>query len=495
MDSKELIASRIAVARTERRKWMVMMDTVPYFSDPISVYRKVLSRIKGPAALMESAKHGVKDRYSYICFFSAGSSYLSEEYMTIDCAISLESFKGRLRLLSPAPHGDMFVGGAVGFIGHEAVSLVEKTVLPNKVDPFRLPQGCFHFFRKVIIFDHEERVVHFVVNLLTYGSVESIPYRYSLEQVYKNGEQEIARMKRLLQKPELPCKEDTVSLTARTSNMTKGEYCAMVKNAKELIRRGEIFQVVLSQRFSVPYQGDGLNLYSILEKLNPSPNMFHMRFGPECRSMVLLGSSPEIMVSINPERVMRIRPIAGTRKRGATIEEDKALATELLADQKELAEHRMLVDLARNDIGKQCVANSIVIPTLMKVENYSHVMHIVTEVTGRLRAGVHPFDACIASLPAGTLSGAPKIRALRIISDLELSQRGPYGGAFGWVTDTAVHTCILIRFAMRLRGTLYWQSGGGIVSDSVPSAEYEESNGKARAIATALDRMGGSNDQ
>ena len=335
-------------------------------------------------------------------------------------------------------------------------------------------------------FDHEQGEMHYVANVRMFDNK-------SAEEAYHDGCRQISELERMATRP-----SDVLRVSALIgpiqSNMTREEYHVMVLRAKEHIAAGDVLQVALTQRFSAPYETGrleeyGLPLYEKLRELNPSPYMFHMRFCHTMNYLTLLGASPEIAVHIADGK-MRVRPIAGTRKRGRNPEEDRHLAEELRNDPKQLAEHRMLVDLARNDIGRFCKADSIEIPELMEVEPYSHVMHITSKVTGELRDGVHPLDAALGALPAGTLSGAPKVRALQIIAELEKSRRGPYGGACGWMTDTAVDLCIFIRSAMLQNDILYWQSGGGIVADSEPESEYQESLSKARAIETALKKIG-----
>lgn len=428
---------------------------------------------------MESAKRsGASNRFSYICLDG-------KKYVTLNEKKGLGQLKKILRRDCPPKHPVLpFIGGAVGILTHELITLVEDTVRPHANDPFQLPLGELCFFSKVIVFDHEMEEMHYVANVRISGK--------SMAGAYRDAYRILQEVKHMASH-ELDPESGIPVIGPVESNMTREEYHAMVRKGKEYIAAGDVFQVVLSQRFRARYEsnlseGSGLSLYAKLRELNPSPYMFHMHFGAERKHLTVLGSSPEIAVHVEGGQ-MRVRPIAGTRKRGLTPEEDKCLALELQADQKELAEHRMLVDLARNDVGRFCLASSVTVPEIMQVEHYSHVMHLTSEVRGMLRGGVHPLDACLGSLPPGTLSGAPKIRACQIIAELEKSRRGPYGGAFGWMTDQAVDTCIFIRSAMLYQGMLYWQSGSGIVADSDPEAEYQESLAKARAIETALKQI------
>jgi len=266
--------------------------------------------------------------------------------------------------------------------------------------------------------------------------------------------------------------------------MTREHFEDMVRAAKEYIAAGDAFQIVLSQRFSRSTTAQPFTIYRALRALNPSPYMFFLHFGDD---LSLIGASPEMMVRLE-DGVATVRPIAGTRPRGATEAEDAALAAELLADEKERAEHVMLVDLGRNDLGRVCEYGSVRVPEMMVVERYSHVMHIVSQVEGRLREGLDAFDLLRATFPAGTLSGAPKVRAMEIIEELEGTRRGPYGGAVGYFSfDGSMDTCITIRTMVMRGDTVYFQAGAGIVADSDPAREYEETVNKARAVAAAVE--------
>jgi anthranilate synthase component 1 len=274
-----------------------------------------------------------------------------------------------------------------------------------------------------------------------------------------------------------------LALPAPVSNTSPAEYMGMVDRAKEYIAAGDIFQVVLSQRFSVPFTLPPFALYRALRRTNPSPFLFHLDFG----SFALVGSSPEILVRVRDGEVT-IRPLAGTRRRGATAEEDKALERELLADPKERAEHLMLLDLGRNDVGRVAEIGTVRVTESFAIERYSHVMHIVSHVTGRLDARHDAIDALMAGFPAGTLSGAPKVRALEIIDELEKEKRGPYGGCVGYFSaDGEMDSCIVLRTALIKDGTLYVEAGAGIVADSDPKAEQEECIYKARALFKAAE--------
>ncbi|MBZ0299060.1 MAG: anthranilate synthase component I family protein, partial [Anaerolineae bacterium] len=270
---------------------------------------------------------------------------------------------------------------------------------------------------------------------------------------------------------------------AMTSNVSQEKFEENVRAAKEYIAAGDAFQIVLSQRFKRQTTAEPFSIYRALRALNPSPYMFFLRFGDD---FTLMGASPEMMVRLEDGTAM-VRPIAGTKPRGATAEEDLALEHELISDPKERAEHVMLVDLGRNDLGRVCVYGTVKVPDMMYIERYSHVMHIVSQVEGRLNPGMDAFDLLAATFPAGTLSGAPKVRAMEIIEELEGVRRGPYGGAVGYFSfDGSMDTCITIRALLMQGDTIYLQAGAGIVADSNPATEYQETINKARAVSVAI---------
>ena len=273
-----------------------------------------------------------------------------------------------------------------------------------------------------------------------------------------------------------------VSLEPR-SNFSRAQYEAVVRRCQEYIKAGDIFQVVPSQRFAIETKADPFDIYRVLRVVNPSPFLFYLPYG----EFALIGSSPEILVRVE-DGVVTIRPLAGTRRRGADEAEDRALAEELLADPKERAEHIMLVDLGRNDVGRVAEYRTVRLTDLMKVERYSHVMHITSNVTGELRAGQTAFDALRAGLPAGTVSGAPKVRAMEIIDEVEPQKRGPYGGAVGYIDFTGnMDTCIALRTLIIQGKTAYIQAGGGVVYDSDQATEYEETVSKAHGLLKAIE--------
>ena len=375
------------------------------------------------------------------------------------------------------PELPRFSGGAVGFLGYEAIHFFEPKVPVAERDELQLPEIVFMITRILLIFDHRLRTLKIVANAFLEDG--------SLEKVYARATDSIRAIIRQLAKPvDLPLVPPADPETQPAhSNFRPVEFKRAVERAKEYIRAGDIFQVVLSQRFESDFSGDPLDFYRCLRFINPSPYMFCLKLDAD---FALVGSSPEMHVRLTGDTV-EIRPLAGTRPRGATSAQDERNAAELLADPKERAEHVMLVDLARNDVGRVSDYGTVCVTELMDIERYSHVMHIVSNVTGRLRTGSTGFDLVKATFPAGTVSGAPKIRAMQIISELEGTRRGCYAGAIGYFGfDGNVDSCIGLRCAVLKNGKAYFQAGAGIVADSNPQSEYEESVNKARAMAKAL---------
>jgi anthranilate synthase component 1 len=371
-----------------------------------------------------------------------------------------------------------FAGGAVGFIGYEVIRLFEPKVPAARKDDLKLPDMLFMLTGNILIFDHRLRTLKIVVNAFLDDRPPEKVYARAVESVDSILQQLAAPV----DLPLVPIALDEKQPMPR-SNFRREEFEHAVERAKEYIRAGDIFQVVLSQRFESNFTGRSLDFYRCLRFINPSPYMFCLNFGDD---FALVGSSPEMHVRLTGDTV-EIRPIAGTRPRGLTTAQDERNAAELLADPKERAEHIMLVDLARNDVGRVAEFGSVRVTEMMGIERYSHVMHIVSNVTGRLRRGCTAFDLVKATFPAGTVSGAPKIRAMQIISELEQTRRGCYAGAIGYFGfDGNIDSCIALRCAVLKNGTAYVQAGAGIVADSDPAAEYEETVNKARAMAKAL---------
>jgi anthranilate synthase component I len=371
-----------------------------------------------------------------------------------------------------------FTGGLVGYAGYDTIRYYEGEKLNHPPQDDRgLPDVLFGLYGELVIFDHVDKTIKVVANAEVGGSPE---------QAYQDACGRIDRIvARLQEAPALslgdidPRGEADLKFT---SNFSRPEFEAAVRAGQEYIKAGDIFQFVPSQRLRVESKADPLNVYRALRIINPSPFMFYLK-SPQC---ALIGSSPEILCRVQDGKVTS-RPLAGTRRRGATEQEDLALEKELLADPKERAEHIMLVDLHRNDVGRVAKLGTVAVSDMMTVERYSHVMHITTNVTGELDEGKTALDALRVSLPVGTVSGAPKIRAMQIIDELEKTRRGPYGGAVGYL-DLAgnMDTCIALRTIVWTPGRYDVQAGAGVVADSVPASEYEETMAKARALLKAV---------
>ena len=368
-------------------------------------------------------------------------------------------------------------GGAVGSLDYEVVSEFEKIPLRGKKED--RPEALFMLTREMIIFDTMKHTVMIVVSVRKrdYKDAESA-YRYAEERITAIRERMTAPLPPSELEPEVT-KSDEIKLE---SNMTKEDYCEAVERAKELISEGEVIQVVPAQKFSAPAPKNSFQIYRALRLINPSPYLFYIKNGDR----ILIGSSPETMVKLE-NGTAAIRPIAGTRPRGADQKEDTLLADELLKDEKERAEHLMLVDLGRNDLGRLAMPGSVQVKSFMQVERYSHVMHLVSNIEAELKPEYDAFDLVASSFPAGTLSGAPKIRAMEIISELEPERRGAYGGAVGYFSSTGnMDLAITIRTLEIKGGTLSFGVGAGVVADSVPENEYKETLNKAGAIMKAL---------
>jgi anthranilate synthase component 1 len=371
-----------------------------------------------------------------------------------------------------------FTGGAIGLIGYEFIHDVEPVVPRPPKDELQTPTMVFLIADQLLIFDRVAQTITVLVNAFLDGAADPA-------EVYEDAVGEIERLVSLLEQPSeyhpvsLP---DEVPPVPFESNVAREKFFANVLKAKEYITAGDIIQVVGSQRFSTPVKASPIDVYRAVRSVNPSPYMFLL----ELDGFSLVGASPEIHVRCEDGRV-EIRPIAGTRRRGKTDAEDAALEKELLADPKERAEHVMLVDLARNDIGRVCDFGSVQVKDLMVIERYSHVMHIVSEVVGKLSADKTLYDLMRATFPAGTVSGAPKIRAMQIISELEQTTRGPYGGCVGYFSFNGnLDTCITIRTALLKDGRAYVQAGGGWVNDSTPEGEFQETVNKSMAMRKAV---------
>lgn len=378
----------------------------------------------------------------------------------------------------PLPSLPRFTGGAVGFIGYEFIHDVEPIVPRPPQDDLQTPVMYFLIADELLIFDRVAQTITILVNaILEEGTSPAAAY-----------EDAVAEIDRLVSLLEQPSQHQPVTVPVEVpsvpfeSNVPREQFLANVLKAKQYITSGDIIQVVGSQRFSTPVKASPLDIYRAARSINPSPYMFLL----ELQGFSLVGASPEIHVRCEDHKV-EIRPIAGTRPRGKTPEHDLKNEQELLADPKERAEHVMLVDLARNDLGRVCDYGSVQVKDLMTIERYSHVMHIVSQVEGHLSAGKTPYDLMRATFPAGTLSGAPKVRAMQIISELEQTQRGPYGGCVGYFSFNGnLDCCITIRTALIKDGIAYVQAGGGWVNDSTPQGEFDETVNKAKAMLKAV---------
>ena len=399
----------------------------------------------------------------------------------------LADLSRRLEACRPAtvPELPRFWGGAVGYLGYDVVRQLER--LPDAPpDDLDIPDAVFMFTDVVLAID----------NLLGRAMViAAVPVEPEggeahLRACYERGLAKVASVVRTLRTAPAPPPMELLPEPASDpdfeSTMSREEFESAVQTIRDYIFAGDAFQVVLSQRLKMSLAGSPFELYRVLRSLNPSPYLYFV----ELDGVTLVGSSPELLVRVE-DGVVTVRPIAGTRPRGATPEEDARLAAELAADEKELAEHRMLVDLGRNDVGRVARSGTVRVSELMSVEHYSHVMHIVSRVEGDLKEGLTALDALLAGFPAGTLSGAPKVRAMEIIDELEPARRGPYGGAVGYLAygGRTMDTAIAIRTLLATRGQAYVQAGAGIVADSDPGAEYEETLNKARALLKAASMI------
>jgi len=467
---------------------------------PVSVYHK-LRRMGQVAFLLESVERGEQvGRYSFLGVNPRGEVIVRgrevaciidgviEKYLLPDGEDPLDVVR---RALEPAKAVRIeglprFVGGAVGYIGYDTVRFFER--LPDTATPgIGVPDTVFLLVDTLVIFDHVAHVLHILANARFQGAEA----RRGIDAVYDEALQRIHEIESILQQPLPPLPAVGSPLGDRvSSNVTRECFEDSVRQAKQYIAAGDIFQVVLSQRFTRRTNAAPLTVYRALRQLNPSPYMFLFEFGDEIGGelLSLVGASPEMMVRLEG-RTATIRPIAGTRPRGRTVDEDQRMEEDLLSDPKERAEHVMLVDLGRNDLGRVCEYGSVHVSRMMDVERYSHVMHIVSQAEGTIADGKDAFALFRATFPAGTLSGAPKIRAMEIIEELEGTRRGPYGGAVGYFSyDGSMDTCITIRAMVMQGDRVYVQAGAGIVADSDPAHEYEETQSKARALAVAIDR-------
>lgn len=465
-------------------------NLIPVFTEfpkdtktPISVYLKIKSAGQGPSFLLVSVEGG---RYSFIGFnpllcysskdcsgkavYKGGSKHVKNGPPTRVLEQLLRQYR-----VPETPCSNHFHGGAVGYFAYDMVRSLEK--LPAAPpDELNLPDCLVMFPGTIIVFDHLLSVIK-IITLAEPGDNPSKAYERA--QLHLDNVEKIINGPKPVKKP---CKSTFTSSNSLRTNIPREKYFPLVEKALDYIRTGEILQVVLSRRYSLHYAADPFDTFCRLRSLNPSPYMFYLNFGDP----VILGTSPEMLVRVTGKTV-QTRPIAGTRPRGSDSLKDKELERDLLHDEKERAEHLMLVDLGRNDLGRVCTPGSVEVPSFMRVERFSHVMHLVSDVVGTLAPGKTPLQALEACFPAGTVSGAPKIRAMEIIDELEPARRSVYAGAVGYAGfNNLLDTAIAIRTLVISRGTAHIQAGGGIVADSVPEREYQETVNKAAALLQAL---------
>jgi anthranilate synthase component I len=444
---------------------------------PVSAFLKLRALAPGePAFLLESAEQGQRvGRWSFIGFRPRAVL----RWSLPDGGDPYGLAAGHVARFSQAPMDDAppFTGGAVGFFGYDLVRVVEPLGAPGP-DPLGLPDMALMLSDSLVVFDHLKHTVTILAN----ADLRAEP---DVERAYATAARTIAEVRAVLAGP-VPrgglIGGGSREMPSFTPNMGRAQFEGMVERIVEYIYAGDAFQVVPSQRWSAPVPVEAFSIYRGLRAINPSPYMYFLDFG----DFQIAGASPEPLLTVSGRHVST-KPIAGTRPRGASHEEDRRIAQELLADEKERAEHVMLVDLGRNDLGRVCEYGSVTVDELMEIESYSHVMHIVSSVSGTLRAEVGAMDALRSVLPAGTLSGAPKVRAMQIIDELEPVKRGGYGGAVGYLSyagdlDTAIH----IRTVVVKDGVAHVQAGGGTVADAKPAYEYEESVAKTEAVMRAI---------
>ncbi len=451
---------------------------------PISVYMKL--RGETPSFLLESVEGGERiARYSFIGvqpkaqyiirgneieikqnYQSPITTYSDDPTSFLQQEISRFNFK-------PQPGAPRFIGGLVGFLGFETVRFFEPG-LRSRMKRAAIPDGIFLLADTVIAFDHARRSLSLIANALD-GDIAA-------------AQRKLDEIEARIHAPLPPSQPREIKPSKTRPNMTQGRFEDMVRDAKEFIAAGDIFQVVLSQRFTRETSVEPFDVYRTVRRLNPSPYMFFFDFGRvDGAPLFLVGSSPEMFVRLEG-RTASLRPIAGTRPRGADSTADAALADELLADPKERAEHVMLVDLGRNDLGRVCEYGTVRVSDFFTIEKYSHVMHIVSHVEGKLRPEFTAFDLVRAAFPAGTVSGAPKVRALEIISELEPEARGAYAGMVGYFGfDGNMDTCLALRTMVARGNTFNVQAGAGIVADSNPTTEFQETVNKASAMLRAIE--------
>lgn len=433
-----------------------------YKEDPFSFIYESMIHIK------KRGEHSLLGGRPFIILKSTGENIDIEIFGKKDKEKGnpLEKIRELMTLVDNYPYIPGFSGGAVGYLSYDTVRFFEK-IPDNNPDEMKTPETYFMFPSEIILFNHKNDTV----DIILYTKNDENKRIEELTKIIKNSE-------------EVDYKLTKGSKIEFSGNFTKEEYCGAVEKAKEYIYAGDIFQVVPSQRFKAKNEKDPLNIYKALRITNPSPYMYYLRFD----DLYILGSSPETLIKLEAGGLVTSNPIAGTRRRGKNEEEDNKFAKELLNDKKELAEHVMLVDLARNDIGRVCEYGSIRVTDFMRIEKYAKVMHNISVVNGNLLEDKDAFDLVRATFPAGTVSGAPKIRAMEIIDELEPVRRGIYAGALGYFGFAGnMDLCIGIRTIVIYKDTIYFQAGGGVVADSVPELEYKETINKMSALKKAIE--------
>ncbi|MGL5259125.1 MAG: anthranilate synthase component I [Lachnospiraceae bacterium] len=449
---------------------------------PIMVIKK-LKKVSKHCFMLESATAQKKwGQYTFLGYDPVLELTCENNEVTINCGFELKEtnnnpdfFIRKIIKENCAPiveNMPPFTGGLVGYFSYDYIKYSEKNVNLIAKDEEGFKDVDLMMFDKIICFDHFAQTISLIINIET----------KNIDTTYNNGIRKLHNMKELILNGELDDEEPLKLKSEFEGLFSKSEYCEMVEKAKNYIYEGDIFQIVLSNRFMAKKEGSLLDTYRMLRRINPSPYMFYFTSD----DIEIAGASPETLVKLERGQLHTF-PLAGTRKRGVSFEEDEHLAKELLEDEKERAEHNMLVDLGRNDLGRISEIGSVIVEKYMQVEKFSHVMHIGSTIKGQLRNGCDALDTINSILPAGTLSGAPKLRACEIICELENNKRGIYGGAIGYIDFTGnLDTCIAIRLAFAKDGKIFVRSGAGIVADSNPESEYEECINKAKAVLNAI---------
>ena len=465
----------------------------------VPVYKRILADLLTPVAawvhlsqkaeyafLLESVEKGNQySRYSYvginpqkILMHNNGKTTITENGKTIDLDTPFLTLLREIQShynMTKLPGIPSFTGGLVGYLGYETIAWVEDIPIHDESD-LDVPDSVFMLFEDMIAFDHLKGSALVISNV-------NVDSKRDLKEQFDEAHERVDSIGESLHSDVEYQTPIRVEKSTVSSNFNQDVFESAVLKAKKHIVAGDIFQIVLSQRFKRKTSVGATTLYRALRTINPSPYMFHLKIN----NFDIIGASPELLVKVE-DGIVEIRPIAGTRHRGVTEAEDQVLADDLMSDEKECAEHLMLLDLGRNDVGRVSEYGSVTIPENMKIENYSHVMHIVSDVKGKLAKDKDPFDALMSGFPAGTVTGAPKIRAMEIIHELEQERRDIYSGAVGFFDFTGnVNTCIAIRTMLLKDGSAYFQSGAGIVHDSDPTKEFEETVNKAKAIMAAID--------